>query len=65
MDGDSLTLAGSMISYSCYPENAKTVCTLRVRDFDLGEYEQFRGYRTGEPIGGDFVEVLKEVTAAK
>lgn len=65
VDGDSLTLAGSMISYSCYPENAKTVCTLRVRDFDLGEYEQFRGYRTGEPIGGDFVEVLKEVTAAK
>lgn len=62
---DSLTLAGSMISYSCYPEKGKTVCALSIRDFDLGEYERFKGYEIGEPIGDDFSERWEEVTAAE
>ncbi len=65
VDGDSLTLAGSMISYSCYPEKGKGVCSLSVRDFDLGEYEQFKGYKIGEPIGDDFVEVSEEVSVTE
>ncbi|MEQ9619454.1 MAG: hypothetical protein RIG61_09805 [Deltaproteobacteria bacterium] len=65
VDGDTLTLAGSMISYSCYPEKERSVCSLTVRDFDVQEYERFNGYKIGEPIGGDFVEVYEEASAAK
>jgi len=62
---DSLTLAGSMTSYSCYSEEGKSKCRLTVRDFDLGEYEPYKGYTIGEPIGGDYVEVSEEVPESK
>jgi len=58
IDGDSVALSGSMISYSCYPEKEKSVCELNVRDFDLGDYEPYKGYKVGEPIGEDFTEVF-------
>ncbi len=58
IDGDSLVLSGSMVSYSCYSEKDKSVCALNVRDFDLGDYEPYKGYKVGEPIGGDYTEVF-------
>lgn len=58
IDGDSLVLSGSMVSYSCYSEKDKSVCALNVRDFDLGDYELYKGYKVGEPIGGDYTEVF-------
>lgn len=58
LDGDSVKLAGSMVSYSCYSQNDKSVCELNVRDFDLGDYEPYQGFKVGAPIGGDFTEVF-------
>jgi hypothetical protein len=58
IDGDSVKLAGSMVSFSCYSQTDKSVCELNVRDFDLGVYEPYQGFKIGEPIGGDFTEVF-------
>lgn len=62
---DSLTLAGTMTSYSCYSEEGKSKCQLTVRDFELGDYKPYEGYTIGEPIGGDYVEVSEEIQATK
>jgi hypothetical protein len=56
IDGDNLSLAGSMISYSCSLQDGKTVCNYTVRDYELGEYEPYVGYKIGKPIGDDFTE---------
>lgn len=58
IDGDTIKLSGSMISYSCYAQTEKSICELNVRDFDLGDYEPYEGFKVGEPIGGDFTEVF-------
>ncbi len=58
IEGEDLSLAGSMITYSCSAQDAKTVCNYTVRDFELGDYEPFKGYQLGKPIGGDFAETF-------
>jgi len=58
IDGDDLSLAGSMITYSCSDQDAKTVCNYTLRDFELGDYEPYKGYQIGKPIGGDFTETF-------
>ena len=58
IEGESLSLTGSMISYSCYAEDSKSVCNYTVRDFELGDYEPYKGYKIGKPIGGDFTETF-------
>lgn len=58
LDGDSVKLSGSMISFSCYSQTDKSVCELNVRDFNLGDYEPYQGFKVGEPIGGDYTEVF-------
>lgn len=58
IDGDTIKLSGSMILYSCYAQAEKSICELNVRDFDLGDYEPYEGFKVGEPIGGDFTEVF-------
>lgn len=56
------SLAGNMISYSCYPENGVAKCVLRVRDYVLGKYKPLEGFTLVEPAGGDVVEVGVEET---
>lgn len=58
IEGDSVTLSGSMISYSCYSQTEKSVCELNVRDYNLGDYVPYEGFKLGEPIGGDYTEVF-------
>ena len=58
IEGVNLSLAGSMITYSCSAKDAKTVCNYTVRDFELGDYEPYKGYQIGKPIGGDFTETF-------
>jgi len=58
IEGENLSLAGSMITYSCSAQDAKTVCNYTVRDFELGDYEPYKGYQIGKPIGGDFTETF-------
>ncbi len=58
IDGDSLSLTGSMTTFSCSAQDKKTVCSNTVRDFELGEYEPYKGYKLGKPIGGDFTETF-------
>lgn len=58
IEGENLSLAGSMISYSCYAQDSKSVCNYTVRDFELGDYEPYKGYKIGKPIGGDFTETF-------
>ena len=58
IEGENLSLAGSMITYSCSVQDAKTVCNYTVRDFELGDYEPYKGYKIGKPIGGDFTETF-------
>ena len=58
IEGENLSLAGSMITYSCSAQDAKTVCNYTVRDFELGDYEPYKGYKIGKPIGGDFTETF-------
>jgi hypothetical protein len=60
-DGDSMSLTGSMISYSCFPEKSISKCILTIRDYKLGEYKPLVGYTIIEPAGGDVVEVAEEV----
>lgn len=58
IDGDTTSLSGSMISFSCYSQTDKSVCKLNVRDFELGDYEPFQGFTLGAPIGDDYTEVF-------
>ena len=58
LEGDSVKLSGSMITFSCYEQTEKSVCELNVRDFNLGDYEPYQGFKIGEPIGGDYTEVF-------
>lgn len=58
IEGDTVKLSGSMISFSCYEQTEKSVCELNVRDFNLGDYEAYKGFAVGEPIGGDYTEVF-------
>jgi hypothetical protein len=60
-DGDSLSLAGSMVSYSCFPEKGTARCILTIRDYKLGDYKPLVGYTLVEPAGGDVVEVSEEI----
>jgi hypothetical protein len=61
----SLSLAGSMISYSCFPEKSKAKCVLTIRDFKLGDYTPLMGYKLIGPVGGDVVEIAEEVPTEK
>jgi len=61
VDGDTNKIAGSNISYSCYPENNMTKCVLTVRDYNLGPYTPLTGYTLKDPIGEDFVEISQEI----
>lgn len=58
-DGNT-SLAGNMVSNSCFPENGVTKCVLTIRDYMLGEYKQLEGFTLVEPAGGDVVEVAVE-----
>lgn len=60
-DGDSMSLAGSMVSYSCFAEKGMSKCVLTIRDYKLGEYKPLVGFTLVEPAGGDVVEVTKEI----
>lgn len=61
VDGGANKIAGSNISYSCYPVKSLTMCVLTVRDYNLGKYKPLVGYKLKEPIGGDFVEISQEI----
>ncbi len=63
VEGDTDDMAASNISYSCYPENAKTKCVLTIRDYKLGEYDPLKGFTLGDPIGTDHVIVAEEQVA--
>ncbi|MGB3727718.1 MAG: hypothetical protein WBA70_00530 [Thermodesulfobacteriota bacterium] len=58
IEGEKLSLAGSMITYSCSAQDSKTVCNYSVRDFELGDYEPYKGFELGKPLGGDFTETF-------
>lgn len=58
IEGEKLTLTGSMTTYSCSAQDAKTVCNYTVRDYELGDYEPYKGYKLSKPIGGDFTETF-------
>ena len=58
IEGENLSLTGSMITYSCSAQDAKTVCNYTVRDFELGDYEPYKGYKLVKPMGGDFTETF-------
>jgi hypothetical protein len=60
-DGNSSSLMGSMVQYSCFPEKAITKCILTIREYKLGDYEPLVGYKLAEPAGRDLVEVIEEV----
>lgn len=62
IEDKSVSLAGSMLSYSCFPENGKAKCVLTVRDYKLGDYKPLAGYTLIEPIEGDMVEIAEEVS---
>jgi hypothetical protein len=55
------SLAGNMVSYSCFPENGVAKCVLTIRDYVLGDYKPLEGFTLVEPAGGDVVEVGVEV----
>lgn len=61
VDENTNKVAGSNISYSCYPENSLTKCVLTVRDYNLGSYTPLVGYTLKDPIGEDFVEISQEM----
>jgi hypothetical protein len=65
IEGNSVSLAGSMVTYSCFPEGGKSKCVLTIRDYKLGDYTPLDGYTLVEPIEGDLVEVAEEVTTEK
>ncbi len=61
VEGDSTNLAGSMVSYSCFPEKNSAKCILTIRDYKLGDYKPLVGFTLVEPAGGDVVEVSEEI----
>lgn len=61
VEGGSTNLAGSMVSYSCFPEKGNTKCILTIRDYKLGDYKPLVGFTLVEPAGGDVVEVSEEI----
>jgi hypothetical protein len=61
VDGSTNKIAGSNLSYSCYPENGLTKCVLTIRDYHLGPYTPLVGYRLMKPVGGDLVEISEEM----
>jgi len=61
VQGDSSSIAGSNLSFSCYPAEGAAECVLTVRDYKLDGYEPLVGYQLLEPIGDDFVETAREV----
>ncbi len=61
VEGDASSIAGSNLSFSCYPAEGVAECVLTVRDYKLGGYEPLVGYQLLEPIGDDFVETAREV----
>ena len=61
VEGDSTSMAGNMVSYSCFPESGITKCILTIRDYKLGDYEPLKGFTLLEPAGGDYVETAVEV----
>jgi hypothetical protein len=61
VEDDSSSMAGSNLSFSCYPVEGVAECVLTVRDYKLGDYTPLVGYQLLEPIGGDFVETAREV----
>ncbi|MGH7851070.1 MAG: hypothetical protein ACREOP_12295 [Thermodesulfobacteriota bacterium] len=61
VDGNTNKVAGSNISYSCYPENNLTKCVLTVRDYNLGSYTPLVGYTLKGPVGEDSVEISQEM----
>jgi hypothetical protein len=63
--GNSASLAGSMVSYSCFSDSGKAKCVLSIRDYKLGDYKPLVGYTLIEPIDGDMVEIAEEVSPAK
>lgn len=58
IDGEKLSLTGSMTTFSCSAQDDKTVCNNTIRDFELGDYEPYKGYNLGKAIGGDFTETF-------
>ena len=65
IEDSSVSIAGSMVSYSCFPEGGKAKCVLSIRDYKLGDYKPLQGYTLIEPIEGDLVEVAEEVRKEK
>ncbi len=61
VEGDSTSMAGNMVSYSCYPESGISKCILTIRDYKLGEYDPLRGFNLLEPAGGDYTEAAVEI----
>lgn len=61
-DDSTKSLAGTMASYSCFPEKGKTKCELTIRDYKLGGYEPLKGYTLLEPAGDDYIETVEEVS---
>ena len=61
VDGDSSSIAGSNLSFSCYPVEGVAECALTIRDYRLGGYDPLVGYQLLEPIDDDFVETSREV----
>lgn len=61
VEDDSSSIAGSNLSFSCYPAEGVAECVLTVRDYRLGEYTPLVGYQLLEPIGDDFVETAREI----
>jgi hypothetical protein len=61
VDGNKNKIAGSNLTYSCFPENNLTKCILTVRDYKLGPYTPLVGYTLSNPIGGDYVEISQEM----
>lgn len=61
VDGSTNKIAGSNLSYSCYPESGLTKCVLTIRDFRLGPYTPLVGYKLMQPVGGDLVEISEEM----
>lgn len=65
IEGTSVSIAGSMVSYSCFQEDGKSKCVSSIRDYKLGDYKPLVGYTLIEPIEGDLVEIAEEVTKDK
>ncbi len=61
VEGDASSIAGSNLSFSCYPAEGAAECVLTVRDYKLGGYDPLVGYQLLEPIDDDFVETSREV----